>query len=215
MVVKSGRVYLYRLYCGRVCGPNACPTCLRQRVKRLRAEIKHERNNGSGKLWSLTVGEDELSRIARNLSTYHTRHRKLPQEDGTTVIILSEQNELTQYYMRFECLPVCDSELIDWLKRICRTPKDTRMSGNRTVKEKGTDKVLVSKWGGGWQPDDDGEPSKSYTVLRELENLHDLMEQAGGWCRESTYSRAEYSMTEDEAGMLVLALEDEGAIIER
>ena len=214
MVVKSGRVYLYRLYCGRVCGPDACPTCLRRRVKQLKAEIEHERKNGSGRLLTFTVDKNELSRVADNLSAYHTRHRKLPQGNGTTIIILSEHNELAQYYMHLRPLSVCDKELTDWLERVCRTPKDRCMSGNRTRREKETGKMLAPKWGGNWEHDDD-EPGKSYMVLRELQDLDNLIGQAGGWPQERTHSYARYSITESEADTLVLALEDEGAIKER
>jgi len=154
---KAGTIIVIPLLCGRVCGENACPRCVKKRQRRLLGEIEAERNNGSGQLrWVLVSGND-TNNISSSLKRWITRYRKLPLDEGA-IFLFEDDHGLRRHT---EPLPEDKDKLKEWIAHASQTPKGKRMSGTRTRRDKPSGEIPVAGWG---YPKPKPEPTEGKTV---------------------------------------------------
>jgi len=179
-------IVTFPLPCGRVCdGPHQCPQCTKKREDTILDNILIEQRERGNLLWA-RVADVDIASICKNLSRYKTPFYKLPQVDGTVVIIFSEQNKLWPIGGR--PLPRDEDSLKAFVSRIAGTPKGKKLDPSK-IKHNGDGNVIPGfgqtlkgiEWAREQKQakEENPEAIKSAVVWMPPNYLHKRMEKAG------------------------------------
>ena len=122
IVFRGGQMSCARMYCHKVLGTDACPTCRGRRVDKVLSTVIEHQQQGPLYMRACTADEAKLvTKAVRHIPG--TWYVQAPQQDGTVVVIASHNKRLGGVELGPDVVPL--------VKGILDTPKTKRVSTHR------------------------------------------------------------------------------------